>query len=104
MEERARPEPVGGFFERAVGRGSDDAVDQQAPALLKRPHGVVQCRVKAIDHDVPTGRQDLVGVLQEPEGCQHLAHLGDGRASIAVANVRRACRHTPPFAAFRSRI
>ena len=46
VTEDARPEPVGGLFQRPVCRFADDPVDEQTTVLLKRPDGLVEFSVK----------------------------------------------------------
>ena len=49
VTEGARPEPVGRFLQRAIRRLADDAVDEQAPVLLERAHGLVEFEVEIVE-------------------------------------------------------
>ena len=69
-------EPPPRLLERAVGVGTDDAVDGEATLLLERPHGAVEAVVEVV----------RVGgvVVEEPEHRQPGADLLDGRACVAT--------------------
>ncbi|CKT41810.1 Uncharacterised protein [Mycobacterium tuberculosis] len=66
MVQRAGPEPVGGFFQRAVGGLTDDAVHQQAAMLLEGTDRLVELRVEQLKGDVTARRQVFFLMIQHP--------------------------------------
>ena len=85
MVQRAGTEPVGRFFQRAVGGLADDPVHQQSPMLLKRPHRVVELLVEDIECHMPSGGQVLVGAVEMTERGQRSPNLGDRCAAVTTA-------------------
>ena len=78
-------------MQRAVGGLTDDAVDEQAAALLEGAHRVVEFVVEHVDRDVPAGGQVVVGVVQQPQRGQCGPDLDDGAAAVTAAqHVTRA--------------
>ena len=97
VAEDARPEPVGGLFQRAVRRFADDAVDEQAPVLLKCADGLVEFEVEIVQRDVLAGAQVRIRAVHQPQRRQCRPDLGNRTPAVTATQTRHN-------GAFRSRI
>src|ERR1700722_12582999 len=84
MVQRAGAESVGRLFQCPVSGFANDAVHQQPPMLLKRPHRVVELLVEDVERDMLSGGELLVGV-EVPQRGERSPNLGDRCAAVPPA-------------------
>ena len=93
VTEDAGAEAVGRLFECAIGRLTDDAVDEQAAMLLEGADRLVEFEVEVVERDVPTRAQVRVGAVDQPQGRECGPDLGYRTPAVTSTQTR----HTGPF-------